>query len=116
MFTPDVRVWGANAFCYLPLSLKEEIRIVASRLGSNDTLFVQHFKYTSPPSEFVTVSLNSSLKGPSQMFTSHVNMDTWRLIYVKWGGKVLCKMRQDTTDLSQRAADVFKISQVFAIY
>lgn len=55
MFTLDVcvRVWvcvyvclgrGGNAFCYLPFSLEGWIQILASFVGSNETLFVQTFQ------------------------------------------------------------------------
>lgn len=50
-------VGDPNAFCYLPFSLKNRIHILASFLGSNDTLFVQTIQTFIPPFEFLTTPL-----------------------------------------------------------
>lgn len=58
IFTPDVCVWGANAFCYLPFGLKEGIHTLESFVGSNDASFVQTFQTDFFPFEFVIIVLS----------------------------------------------------------
>lgn len=129
MFTPDVCVGGANAFCYLPFSLKERVCILASFVGSNDCLS-KHFTHFFFPFDFDCIDMFEILHQKDLHLCSGMWF-TWRLIFVNWvitrcdfessrhplcNGSIALQVCNCPAYSPQRATKFFKASQFATIY